>query len=201
MVAVVVVHMWALNASTTNKFYAAFDISFYLIPPFLILTDINVVFFLFFSLFFVCRVCVCSFFYRLLTLLSFYFDGVCSYSLNLIFVRCSMGKYLCIPVLICARQAHHTQHNTSLHIWWKSQRERKRMYKCLHGHFIALSCLISSYYSQHFSFLFVAHFLNVSSFEANLWIVIIFICVSFVTCLLLLLLLMIILSCSNMICH
>lgn len=27
-----------------------------------------------------------------------------------------------------------------------------RIYTCLHGHFIALSCLISSYYSQHFSF-------------------------------------------------
>lgn len=42
----------------------------------------------------------------------------------------------------------------------RSASERKRIYKCLHGHFIALSCLISSYYSQHFSFYFVALFLS-----------------------------------------
>lgn len=87
-------HIWTLNAFTTNKFYAAFDISF--------LPD----------------------------------------SLSHAFFH---GKYLCIIwYLICAyMRKKHRNISIRLYIY---------KYVCLHGHFIALSCLISSYYSQHFSF-------------------------------------------------
>lgn len=95
-------HMWTLNALTTNKFYAAFDISF--LPDSLSHAR----------------------FFSLLSTVNIYVYGVPN-------VRAYMRiKY----------------RNLSIHI----HNIYKVYYVCLHGHFIALCCLISSYYSQHFSF-------------------------------------------------
>lgn len=130
------VHMWALNASTTNKFLCRV---WYLLP-YLILLHVQPIFC------FVSRCCCCYVFFSTLHLAS---TEQIKYLLALSLLSMYLYTYKNINV-------------PNVHIY---EREKRDICTCLHGHFIALSCLISSYYSQHFSF----YSCSFSVFSSLLW--------------------------------